>query len=147
MNSLSKALLVVLNAGLLSVVLLLATGVSAAQDPGYQNINNARLQELMGQGVPVYDIRRKDEWSQTGVIDGSRLLTYVDRRGRLKKKFLPRFSAAIDKDQPVVILCRVGHRSDTLARHLVDKLGYTQVYNLRDGIVGGIYENKHVVNP
>ena len=147
MKSLSKVLLIVLNAGLLSAVLLLANSVYAAQGPGYQNINNARLQVLMDQGVPVYDIRRAEEWSQTGIIDGSRLLTFVDRRGRMKKKFLPRFTAAIDKDQPVIVMCRAGIRSDALARHLVDKLGYTKVYNLRDGIVGWIYAQQPVVNP
>jgi len=144
---LSKVLFAILSAGLFSVVLLLPNAVAAAQDPGFKNIDNARLQELMGQGVPVYDIRRKDEWSRTGIIDGSRLLTFVDRQGRMKKKFLPRFTEEIDKDQPVIILCRAGNRSDTLARYLVDKLGYTNVYNLRDGIVSWIYENKPVVNP
>ncbi len=143
----SKVIFAVFNAGLLGVVLLLPQGSHAAQDPGFKNIDNARLIELMEQGVPVYDIRRADEWSRTGVIDGSRRLTYVDRRGVMKKKFLPRFTDAIDKDQPVVILCRLGVRSENLARYLVDKLGYTRVYNLRDGIVGWIYENQPVVTP
>ena len=30
--------------------------------------------------------------------------------------------------------CRTGSRTDALARHLVEQMGYTQVYNVRHGI-------------
>jgi len=52
-TSLSKVMFAVLNAWLFSVVLLLPYAVSAAQDRGFKNIDNVRLQELMGQGLSI----------------------------------------------------------------------------------------------
>ena len=132
---------------LMALAMLPALSAAGTQAPLYQNINTTQLLKLMAEEVPVYDVRRAEEWRQTGVIDGSRRLTFVDRQGHMKKNFLPRFSAEVRKDQPVVVLCRAGNRSAYLARYLTEKLGYTRVYNLRDGIVSWIYEHKPVVSP
>ncbi len=32
------------------------------------------------------------------------------------------------------LICRTGSRADTLTRHLVERMGYTRVYNVRHGI-------------
>lgn len=129
----------------LLVVPPLAAAATAA--PGYENINTTQLRKLMAENVPLYDIRREDEWRQTGVIAGSRRLTFVDRQGHIKKNFLERFRAEVSRDEPVIVMCRAGNRSQSLAEYLVKTLGYTRVYNLRDGIVSWIYEKKPVVNP
>ena len=42
------------------------------------NIDNAELARLAASGVPVIDIRTEGEWKETGVIAGSRLLTFFD---------------------------------------------------------------------
>ena len=34
----------------------------------------------------------------------------------------------------MVLICRTGSRTRTLARYLVEELGYTRVYNVRSGI-------------
>lgn len=113
--------------------------------PPYTNLDNTGLQAKLAEGIPLYDIRRPEEWHQTGVVDGSRRLTFVDGSGRLMPDFLPQFTAEIDKDAPVILICRTGNRTDGLARYLVDKLGYTQVYNVRDGITGWLREKYPVV--
>lgn len=127
----------------LSLFALVLT-LSACSEPPYTNLNNAELQTMLDQGVPVYDIRRPEEWRKTGVVDQSRLLTFVDDRGRLNPDFMPRFTNAIDKDQPVILICRTGNRTDALGRYLVEELGYTQVYNIRDGITHWIREKRPV---
>ncbi len=104
-----------------------------------------RLKALLSQGVPIYDIRRPDEWRQTGVVEGSRLLTFVDAGGRPLPNFLPRFTAEVGKNDPVVIICRTGSRTDALARHLAEQLGYTRVYNVRHGITHWIQDKNPVV--
>ncbi len=114
-------------------IFLLLNLLSCAEPP-YNNLDNAQLESLMAQGVPIFDIRRKDEWRQTGVIEGSQLLTFVDSGGRVTPGFLERFTSAVGKDDPVILICRTGNRTSTLARHLVEQLGYTHVYNVRDGI-------------
>ncbi len=129
----------------LFALLLLVPALGAAAEPLYANIDNAQLKALLAQGTPVYDIRRPEEWQQTGVVPGSRKLTYVDASGRLLVDFMPRFTGEVRRDEPVIVICRVGNRSERLARELVGKLGYTRVYNLRHGISGWIAEGNPVL--
>lgn len=114
--------------------LLVMLALSGCEEPPYTNVDNEQLKVLIDQGVTVYDIRRVDEWQKTGVVAGSHKLTFVDANGKGSDKFLERFSSEVSKDTPVVLICRTGNRTDTLGRYLVGKLGYTQVYNVRDGI-------------
>ncbi len=128
-------------------IIMLTLSLSSCFEPPYTNITNEQLKTLLEQGIPIYDVRRPEEWRKTGVVEDSRLLTFVDKSGRLKPDFLPRFTAEVDKNQPVILICRTGNRTDALARHLVEKLGYTQVYNVRDGITRWIAEKQPVVRP
>lgn len=115
-------------------ILLVTLALSGCTEPPYTNVDNEQLKVLIDKGVAVYDIRRVDEWRKTGVVEGSHKLTLVDANGKGSDKFLERFTAEVGKDTPVVLICRTGNRTDTLGRYLVEKLGYTQVYNVRDGI-------------
>ena len=125
--------------------LLLALALGGCAAPPYTNVDNDELKTLIAQGVPVYDVRRVEEWRSTGVVEGSRKLTYVDVKGRPNPEFLPRFTAEVGKDDPVILICRTGSRTDALARHLVDKMGYTQVYNVRHGITRWIGDKQPVI--
>ena len=131
----------------LSGLLLAALGFlgGCAAPPPYTNLDNDGLKALLAQGVPVYDVRRPEEWRQTGVVEGSRLLTFVDERGRPLLDFLPRFTADVGTNDPVIVICRTGSRTDALARHLVEQMGYTQVYNVRHGISRWIGDKNPVV--
>jgi len=126
-------------------VVLLAAALGGCAEPPYSNADNDQLKALLAQGVPIYDIRRPEEWRSTGVVEGSRKLTFVDAGGRPNPEFLPRFTAEVGKDDPVVLICRTCSRSDKLARELMEKQGYTQVYNVRHGITGWIAGNNPVV--
>lgn len=132
---------------LLSITLLSFTLSACFEPPPYNNLTNEQLKAMLEQGVPIYDVRRPEEWRKTGVVQGSQLLTFVDKSGRLKPDFLPRFTAETDKNKPIILICRTGNRTDTLARYLVEKLGYTQVYNVRDGITRWIHEKNPVTRP
>lgn len=125
----------------------LALLLGGCGEPPYTNVDNAGLKALIAQGVPVYDIRRPEEWKQTGVVAGSRLLTWVDGGGRPNPQFLPALTAGVDKAAPIVLICRTGNRTDQLARELMEKHGYTKVYNVRDGITRWIAENNPVARP
>lgn len=132
-----------LSAFALSLVAIQLVGCTA---PPYTNVDNQGLKTLLAQGVPLYDVRRPEEWRKTGVVEGSRLLTYVDARGRLNPELLPRLQAEVPKDAPIALICRTGNRTDRLARELAE-LGYTRVYNVRDGITRWIAEGNPVVRP
>ena len=126
-------------------IALLALTLGACAKPPDTNVDNNELKTLIAQGVPVYDVRRDDEWRATGVVEGSHTLTYVDKSGRPNPQFLPRFTAEVGKNDPVVLICRTGNRTDKLARELMEKHGYTRVYNVRDGITRWIGEKNAVV--
>ena len=125
----------------LTFAALLLTGCT---EPPYTNLDNQGLERLLQQSVPVIDIRRPEEWRETGVVEGSLGMTFVDATGRVMPNFLETFSATVGKDQPVVLICRTGNRTDVLARHLAEHMGYSQVYNVRDGIMGWLRERRPV---
>ena len=126
------------------VFALLVAALSACAEPPYSNLNNEQLKTMLQQGTPIYDIRRPEEWQQTGVVADSQLLTFVDNGGRMLPDFMHRFTSAVGKDDPVILICRTVSRTSTLARHLVEHMGYTQVYNVRDGITRWIGDGQPV---
>jgi len=126
------------------LVAVLAVLLAGCAEPPYTNLNNQGLESMLTQGVPLYDVRRPDEWRQTGVVEGSRKLTFVDANGRLKPGFLDTLTREVGKDEPLVLICRTGNRTDVLARHLVEKMGYSRVYNVRDGITRWIGDGRPV---
>ena len=130
----------------LSGLLLLVIALSGCAEPPYSNLDNEQLETMLGRGVPIYDIRRAEEWHQTGVIEGSRLQTFVDDSGRVLPDFLAHLSRTVDKDDPVILICRTGNRTSTLARHLIEQMGYTQVYNVRNGITRWISDDRPVTH-
>lgn len=117
---------------------IVAAAVSACAEPPYVNVDNAGLQRLLDEQVPLIDIRRPEEWRQTGVVAGSERLTFVDANGRLKPGFLDTLTERFEPHEPIVLICRTGNRTDVLARHLVEQMGYTNVFNVRDGITAWI---------
>ncbi len=125
-------------------LLLLVFTLSACAEPPYNNLDNDQLTSMLKQGAPIYDIRRPEEWRQTGVVADSKLLTFVDAGGRVKPDFLQRFTSDVGKDDPVILICRTGNRTDALARHLVEQMGYTNVHNVRDGITHWIRKDRPV---
>ncbi len=127
-----------------SLAFLLLTILSACSEPPYGNLDNAQLQRMLQENVPLYDIRRAEEWLQTGVIEDSQLLTFVDAGGRVKADFVNRFTAAVGKDDRVILICRTGSRTRTLARYLVEQMGYTQVFNVRNGITHWIGDDRPI---
>lgn len=108
--------------------------VHAVETSRYTDIGTSALSVLVDKGVKVVDIRRADEWRETGVIPGSKLITAFDARGRLNPQFASEFKSFVDGDEEVVIICRSGNRSEALSRILSAQAGYTRVYNVSGGI-------------
>ncbi len=125
-------------------IFVLVFALSGCADPPYSNLDNGQMITLLERGVPIYDIRRPEEWRQTGVVEGSRLLTFVDANGRVQPDFLNRFTGAVGKDDPVILICRTGNRTSTLARYLAEQLGYTRVFNVRNGITRWVSDGRPI---
>jgi len=128
------------------LVITLAATLTACSEPPYNNLDNKQLKTMLEQNVPIFDVRRLDEWKQTGVVEGSKLLTFVDSSGRMNPDFIKRFSSIVNKNDPVILICRTGNRTSTLARLLVEQMGFTQVYNVRNGISHWIGEKRPIMH-
>lgn len=88
-------------------------------------------------GSIVIDIRRQEEWKETGIIKGSQMITAFTKDGKIHQDFPKKFFDLIDGvDVPILLYCRTGNRTGMLGKALIDQLGYTNVSHLSDGIVG-----------
>ncbi len=116
------------------------------QTGGYSNIDNVKLQQLISQGVAIIDIRRPEEWQQTGIVKGSKTITFFDKTGRINPNFVPEFTAVTDPNQPVVLICRTGNRTKAASQAIAQQLGYKEVLNVTHGITGWIAEKRPVAN-
>ena len=110
------------------------------------NISNQEMKTMMGENVPIIDIRRLDEWKSTGVIKGSHKMTFFDARGQYNmKKWLAELDKIAGKNDPFILVCRTGNRTGDVSNYLDKKLGYTKVYHLKKGIVNWIKSGDKVV--
>ena len=110
-------------------------------------VDSAGLERLRATGVAVIDVRRAEEWRETGVIEGSHLMTFFDKKGRYDlDQWLPALAAIAESDQPVAFICRSGKRSGKVARLLDEQFGYRHVYTAQDGILGWIDEGRSTVD-
>lgn len=109
------------------------------------DIDNAELDRLVGSGVALIDIRTQPEWEDTGIVGGSRLLTFFDERGRADPAaWLGKLRPIVGPDQPVIVICRSGNRTRPVSQLLVQQ-GYATVYNVKSGIKEWIAQGRPVV--
>jgi len=99
------------------------------------DIDNKQLAELLAKDVAIVDVRTPGEWRRTGVIEGSHLLMFFDERGRYDlRNFATEIKEIVNIDKPVIVICRTGSRTVSIAPFLDQKVGYGVVYNVRKGI-------------
>ena len=87
----------------------------------------------------VIDIRRQEEWVQTGIIAGAKTITAFKKNGAIHPDFQKLFFAAVPtKDTKILLYCRTGNRTTSIGNALIHQLGYTNVSHLNTGIHGWI---------
>ena len=92
-------------------------------------------------GVIIIDIRREEEWQETGIIPGAEMVTAFDASGRVHPDFLDSFRSVVPgPDTPVMLYCRTGNRTTSLGNALIEQLGFSNVTHLSDGITGWLAE-------
>ncbi|MGV6815917.1 MAG: rhodanese-like domain-containing protein [Thiotrichales bacterium] len=112
-----------------------------------RNISTQELATLLKQNIPLIDIRRPEEWKQTGIIKGSHLVTMFNQQGRFNRDFPQKLSQLIAPDQPFILICRTGNRTAIGARILQEYFGFTRIYNATHGITHWIAEDRAVEHP
>jgi len=114
----------------------------------YLQVMSRGLPPLLEQGVALVDIRRPEEWRQTGIVDGSLLLTFFDERGGSDpERWLTELAKWVPEERPLVLICRTGHRTVYVCEFLVEVTQRPLIYNVTDGIFGWLAEELPVVAP
>ncbi len=110
------------------------------------NIDSAELARLAASGVAVIDIRTEPEWKESGVIAGSKLMTFFDEKGRADPpSWLEKVKGVAKPDQPVILICRSGNRTRAASQFLSQQAGYKTVYNVTGGMNAWAKDGRSVV--
>ncbi len=98
------------------------------------------------EGALIIDIRREEEWRETGIIEGAHTITAFTKEGRLHPDFQSKFFSLVPTaETPVYLYCRTGNRTSSLGNALIDQVGFNNVTHLSTGIVGWKDAGKPVV--
>jgi rhodanese-related sulfurtransferase len=111
--------------------LLLAPAIAAAQ-PAPANIAPDEAHRLAAEKkVLLVDIRRPDEWAETGVGENAVRIDMED------PQFAAKLNAAMggDRTRPVALICRTANRTRVVQQALAQN-GYTRVINVEGGMAG-----------
>ena len=81
--------------------------------------------------IALIDIRRPDEWAQTGIPQGGHPL---DMR---RDDFIAALDQLVDGDRskPVALICAQGVRSDRMSQRLTEA-GFTNIIDVPEGMLG-----------
>lgn len=107
-------------------------GVKAIEKP-VKEITVKELYELQVKGEPfqLIDVREPYEYDIVNI--GAELIPLAS---------VAEHAATISKDKPVIMHCKMGGRSAQAIRELEEKFGFTNLYNLKGGILAYIDEVK-----
>ena len=101
--------------------------------------------EAQENGGVVIDIRREEEWKETGIIKGSQTITAFTKNGKIHPDFPKKFFDLIDDiDVPILLYCRTGNRTGILGKALIDQIGQT---NVKDRLLESQKKKKYVWAP
>jgi len=109
------------------------------------NISNAELAAMEPGEVTIIDLRRPDEWTKSGTIAGSHLVTFFDKKGRYDvEEWLSQVDAVVDRGDPIALICERGVRSSSVADLLDQKLGFSNVINVTEGMTDWVEKGRPV---
>ena len=129
-------------------LILLVVSFSSADvwADGLSSLTGDEVQKLEAQGALVVDIRTPEEWKATGIVPGSKTVTFYDREGHYDLSGFNRTlrGLAPDSKTPVILVCRSGHRSGEAGKLLAAEWPDRKILHLGKGISEWIREGKPV---
>ncbi len=103
----------------------------------------AEAHALMRSGVKLVDVRTKPELQYVGRIPGALAVEWQTYPGgRPNPEFIAELEASIDKDEPVMFICRSGARSHSAAEAAL-RAGWRETYNVLEGFEGDKDDAQH----
>ena len=110
------------------------------------DIGEDQLSDLLAKDVRIVDLRRAEEWQDTGVIEGSILETFFDEKGNHRaKQWFESVSGQTSESEQLILICHTGVRSKLVANWLDKFAPYEKIYNVKDGIAKWIGTGREVV--
>ena len=93
------------------------------------------LERARAGGLTIIDIRRPDEWAETGLPEEAERATIRSPRGN--RGFLARIAKITggDKSTPIGLICARGVRSHHAAK-LLRQRGFSNIYDINEGMLG-----------
>ena len=114
---------------LLFVFLFLFADIGNAE---IKNVGNKEIKRLMSLGIPLIDVRRKDEWVSTGVIENSYLRTFFDKDGKYDlESFITKIKNISNSEKGIILICRTGRRTTAIAKALKKTNAFPVIYNTK----------------
>ena len=96
----------------------------------------AEAHALMQQGAKLVDVRTDAELQYVGSIPGSETVEWNNYpEGARNPEFLEQLADAVEKDEPVMFICRSGARSHHAAV-AATQAGWREAYNVLEGFEG-----------
>ena len=117
--------------GILFILLsiLIFTSISYAE---IKNIESNEIKRLMSLGIPLIDVRRKDEWVSTGVIENSYHHTFFEKDGTYDfKGFINKVKNITNSEKGIILFCRTGRRTTAIAQALEKTNDFPNIYNTK----------------
>ena len=112
----------------------------------FKQLSNQQLIQFIERGGGLVDIRRPEEWRQTGVIADSQLLTFFAQDGGSDLlRWQQQLSQLVPPEQPLALVCRSGYRTGVAAEALLAAGVRAEIYHLSDGILGWLAEKLPVI--
>jgi len=110
------------------------------------NLTSEQLIEAQKIGTVVIDIRTPEEWVDTGTIKGAEKIMFFDQQRKpLIDEFMKAFEKIVtSKDQPFILVCRSGSRTNAVSNFLKGKLGYKNAAHLVKGMNQWIAERREL---
>ncbi len=108
-----------------------------SRSPVVKIISTDEAEELLDGDIPLVDVRTEEEFSD-GHIPGAinvPLLLETSQGRKENPEFLEVMSALFEKDQPLVLHCKAGGRSQK-ACQLLEQQGYTALHDMEAGFEG-----------
>ena len=122
--------------------MLFSSNVSFAD---VETIDNIKVKSLISRGVPLIDIRSSIEWKETGIIEGSHLITFFNEKGKVNlNKWMSAFNKVADTTNPFILICASGVRSKFASYILNNQFDIPKIYDASEGVSGWVKE-KHLV--
>ena len=115
---------------------LLSTVAMAQLAQADAEISASDAYELVTDGkVTLIDIRRPEEWRQTGVAQGALRIDMVNPKGL--QGFAQEVYNAVggDLNAPIVLICRTGSRTSRM-QPILAQVGFTNVKHIPEGTLG-----------